>query len=303
MLNVLFLTQPFQRKVSLVPIFDSICRHSHCDLRYLDADQQNDLAGYLKEIDTNAYDFVMIMLRNKKVMRQVEALKPIRNLVFLEHDACQNYMKYKYRGKFSTLYKALPQSTVLSSGYTVSKKLEKEGINTHFVPKGYDQTVLKNLHLTRDVEAAFVGTINKHLYKSRYKFLRKLTKKSEVQIITTNGGADYLNQLNRIRFFISADIKFGEYMLKNFEAMACGCVVFAWDQGESENQALGFKHMQNIVLYHSHKSLLEKLKYLRERPELANQIAHNGQKLVEQHYTFDFIGQRIIHTLEEIKAA
>ena len=65
--------------------------------------------------------------------------------------------------------------------------------------------------------------------------------------------------LNRIRFFVSADIGMGEYMIKNFEAMACGCVLLAYDQGELENEALGFIDMHNIVLYRRLDELRDKL--------------------------------------------
>jgi hypothetical protein len=63
------------------------------------------------------------------------------------------------------------------------------------------------------------------------------------------GGEEYCATLNRIRFFVSADVGMGEYMIKNFEAMACGCVLLAFDQGAAENQALGFKGMVNVVFY------------------------------------------------------
>ncbi len=34
-------------------------------------------------------------------------------------------------------------------------------------------------------------------------------------------GEEYCATLNRIRFFVSADVGMGEYMIKSFEAMAC----------------------------------------------------------------------------------
>ncbi|WP_202985136.1 glycosyltransferase, partial [Klebsiella pneumoniae] len=95
----------------------------------------------------------------------------------------------------------------------------------------------------------------------------------------TKSGEDYCNTLNRIRFFVSADVGMGEYMIKNFEAMACGCVLLAYDQGEEENRALGLQDMHNVVFYDSIPTLQEKLRRLRANPELARQIAENGRHL------------------------
>ena len=86
----------------------------------------------------------------------------------------------------------------------------------------------------------------------------------------------------------------GEYMIKNFEAMACGCILLAYRQGEGEEEALGFSDMNNIVLYSSIAELREKLAQLRANPERAEQIAHAGQDLVTTRYTFEAIGKIIV---------
>ena len=87
-------------------------------------------------------------------------------------------------------------------------------------------------------------------------------------------------------------------MIKNFEAMACGCVLFAFNQGEEENNALGFKDMENIVLYNTIEDFHLKLAILRKDSELADCIAKNGQRLAEQRYSFSAIGQQIIRAIE-----
>jgi len=79
--------------------------------------------------------------------------------------------------------------------------------------------------------------------------------------------------------------------------MACGCVLFAFDQGEEENQALGFVDMQNIVLYRDVAQLREKLAVLRADPALAASISYNGQQLAEQRVTFHAIGQAIVEAM------
>ena len=81
--------------------------------------------------------------------------------------------------------------------------------------------------------------------------------------------------------------------------MACGCVLFAYDQGEEENRALGFVDMQNIVLYRTREEIREKLALLRESPQLTETISAAGQTLVEQRYTFRAVGHAIVEAMRE----
>jgi hypothetical protein len=90
----------------------------------------------------------------------------------------------------------------------------------------------------------------------------------------------------------------GEYMIKNFEAMACGCVLFAFNQGESENQALGFIDMENISC-----SIATLPNYAANSiscaaaPETAHQIAQSGRALAESSYSFSQLGQEIVKAM------
>lgn len=116
-------------------------------------------------------------------------------------------------------------------------------------------------------------------------------------VTKTKSGEEYLRTLNRIRFFVSADVGMGEYMIKNFEAMACGCVLLAYDQGERENEALGFRDMENIVLYRSVADIQEKLAILRLDTALAERIARSGQALAIERFSFAAVGQSIVEAM------
>ncbi|HBO6101186.1 TPA: glycosyltransferase family 1 protein [Pseudomonas aeruginosa] len=106
-----------------------------------------------------------------------------------------------------------------------------------------------------------------------------------------------VSRYDRIRFFVSADVGMGEYMIKNFEAMACGCVLLAYDQGERENEALGFRDMENIVLYRSVADIQEKLAILRLDTALAERIARSGQALAIERFSFAAVGQSIVEAM------
>ena len=268
-----------------------------CDLRWMSSDEQADLKQYFSTIDATAYDRIVFFIRFKKELKQVKFIQTVPNLVILEHDAYQNYMNYKYRGVYSGYYRKLPWAKIISSGATVTDKLKAEGFDVHFVPKGYDQHLLCNIQKPRTIELSFVGTLKSKAYNQRKKILYQLQEKENVLITITKTFEEYKQLLNTIRFFISADVGLGEYMQKNFEAMACGCVLFAWNQGDRENQALGFKDMENVVLYSSIEEMTTKLEHLRKDSSLANQIAANGQQLVESQFTFDIIGAKIAQAL------
>ena len=297
-MKVLFLVQKEQRAI-LDRLYDGIAEHCECDKRELTSEEQDDLRGYFrKHVDVTRYDRIVFFLRFKKEIRQVRFIRTVPNLVILEHDAYQNYIPCKYTGKFSAHYRKLPWARVISSGFMVSERLRAEGFDAVFVPKGYDQTLLQDQGRERDIELAFVGSTNSVAYSGRKALLDELGRVESMVVTRTKSGEEYCDTLNRIRFFVSADVGMGEFMIKNFEAMACGCVLLAYDQGAAESSALGLQDMHNVVLYQDVPQLQQKLAVLRADPELAQRIAANGRELAVSQFSFARIGQRIVEALE-----
>lgn len=298
-MKVLFLVQKEQR-IILDRLYEAVGEHCDMDIRWLTSKQQSNLRMYFKKhVEVEKYERIMLFLRFKKEIRQVSFIKTIPNLVMLEHDAYQDFIDCKYKGKFSKHYQSLPWARVLTSGAMVTRKLQEQGFDAVFVPKGYDQQLITNLNTERDIELGFIGSIKSLTYSKRKAFLEQLAEDEKMLITRTKSGEEYVQTLNRIRFFVSADIGMGEYMIKNFEAMASGCVLFAYDQGEKENKALGFKDMYNIVLYKDIKSFKNKLDILRKNKELAKTIAENGQRLAEEKYTFSQLGKLVVEALNK----
>ncbi|MFK3773864.1 glycosyltransferase [Pseudomonas sp. NPDC089406] len=296
-MKVLFLVQKEQRAI-LDRLYEGIAADCECDIRWLSDAEQDDLRGYFRQhVQAEQYDRILFFLRFKKEIRQVRFIRTIPNLVILEHDAYQNYIPCKYTGKFSAYYHRLPWARVITSGAVVTRRLRDEGFDAVFVPKGYDQALLRYESRERDIELAFVGSLRSVAYSGRKAMLESIAAVENLLITRTKSGDEYSQTLSRIRYFVSADVGMGEYMIKNFEAMACGCVLFAFDQGEEENQALGFVDMHNIVLYRDVAQLREKLALLRADPALAERISHNGRQLAEQRYTFHALGQAIVEAM------
>ncbi|WP_145189857.1 glycosyltransferase [Pseudomonas sp. URMO17WK12:I11] len=293
-MKVLFLVQKEQRAI-LDRLYDGVAANCECDLRWLSSDEQRNLRRYFKhEVQAERYDRIIFFLRFKQEIRQAAFIRTVPNLVILEHDAYQNYIPCKYTGKFSAHYRKLPWARVISSGYTVSQRLREEGFDAVFVPKGYDEQLLTDQGRERDIELAFVGSTNSVAYSGRKALLDELGQLENLVVTRTKSGEDYCNTLNRIRFFVSADVGMGEYMIKNFEAMACGCVLLAYDQGEQENRALGLEDMHNVVFYRDIPTLRGKLRVLREDPALAARIAANGRELAVTRFSFAAVGQNIV---------
>ncbi|SFO72972.1 Glycosyltransferase involved in cell wall bisynthesis [Ectopseudomonas composti] len=297
-MKVLFLVQAEQRAI-LDRLYEGVADACEsCDVRWLTSAEQDDLKRYFHEhVDISRYDRVLFFLRFKKEIKQWRFIRTLPNLVILEHDAYQNYISCKYTGKFTAHYRRMPWVRVISSGAQVAQNLRAEGFDACFVSKGYDQTLLSYLQRERDIELAFVGSTKSSAYSGRKALLDELASVENLLVTKTRSGLEYCETLNRIRFFVSADVGMGEYMIKNFEAMACGCVLLAYDQGDLENDALGFRDMHNLVLYRTVPELREKLAVLRQDPELVERIAKAGRQTAEERYGFDRIGRQIAEAM------
>ncbi|TWC16565.1 MULTISPECIES: glycosyltransferase [unclassified Pseudomonas] len=264
-----------------------------CIIYRLNKQQQMNLGRFLASVNHENFDRVVIFFRVKRLVRQLKVLKCVPGLIFLEHDAYQNYMnESKYKGVYSRLYRRLPSCRALVSGALLARRMQAEDIDAVFVSKGYDERMLRNTGKERDIPIGFLGSLKSTEYAQRKALLESLARRTGMLVARTNSGSEYLETLNRIKIFVSADLGMGEFMIKNFEAMACGCVLLAWSQGE-EDELLGFRDMENVVFYRSEEEAVQKLELLQRDLELATRIAHNGQAFAESQYSFARVGQTL----------
>lgn len=292
-MKVMLLVMDEQRVIldRLYEIVQQNC--DECVVYRLSKKQQMNLGPFLASVNYQTFDRVVIFSRVKRLAPQLRVLKCIPGLIFLEHDAYQNYMpESKYQRVYSRLYSRLPSSRALVSGAVVARRMRSEDIDAVFVSKGYDEQMLHNTGSVRDIPAGFLGSLKSTEYSQRKALLEALARRTGMLVTRTKSGAEYLEMLNRIRIFVSADIGMNEFMIKNFEAMACGCVLLAWSQGE-EDQLLGFEDMHNTVFYRSEEEAVEKLRLLQSDPELTARIASNGQAFAESRYSFARVGRTL----------
>lgn len=281
------------RGVDLTAMFARLRDLTGADLQVLGKEQARHLKAFLRGIDLTRYDRILIDLPFKHIHTQAPVLARLPGVLIYEEDACQNYLaNSKWQGAFSRFYRQLPAARIVVTGGSVARRLREEGFDVTFMAKGYDAGMLYEEGRERDIELGFIGRTASNAYAGRKELLDSLQACEPLQLLRTAPGDDYRQTLNRIRFFVSADVGLGEYMAKNFEAMACGCVLLAWRQGEEE-AALGLEHRRHLMLYSSLEELRSQLAELRGNPQLADALVAAGREFVARHCTHDSLAERL----------
>lgn len=297
-MRVLVLTAA-HRLPDLSSFYRALGEHLDLDIRRLDEDQQRKLGQTLAPIDFSAYSRVLLDLPFRKVHRHWRLLRKLPGLLIYEEDACQNYLRQsRWYGAFSRLYRRLHGARIVVTGAGIAQRLRDEGFDARWLAKGYDPEQVYFEAVERDIELGFVGRTASRVYAGRQALLAELAERDALQMLRTEPGATYRETLNRIRFFVSADVGLGEYMAKNFEAMACHCVLLAWRQDGEEDQ-LGLEHGRHLLLYSSLDELCEHLARLRGSPAWADEIATQGRIWAETRRSYVHMAESMGRLLAE----
>lgn len=241
--------------------------------------QIDSLPKTLESMDLSGYDRVLFDIPVRRAAHALRQLNNIPGLIYYEEDAYQEFMGVsKFHGEFLNFFRALGGAPVIVTGYNVANYLNANGVPAYCIPKAYDDRQLVNFEGERDIDIAFVGRVNNKVYSERKGVLDAMADAVGLQMLRTETADEYLTLLNRIRCFFSADIGFDEYMAKNFEAMACGCLLVAKRQ-PSEDERLGFIDMVNVVHYDTADEAIEKYRVLQADPSRFAAIARAGEAL------------------------
>lgn len=253
---------------------------------YFDKKQIRNLSSTLKKIDFTKYDRVLFDIPVRRAAHAIKEIKKIPGLIYLELDAYQDLMpESKYYNKFHKFFSKLNGTPVIVTSYSIAGYLRGKGITAHCILKAYDDALLHNKNRVRDIDLAFVGRIKSDVYRHRKNLLLKMQDELGLKLLRTQTPAEYLEVLNNIKVFVSADIGFNEHMIKNFEAMACGCLLLVKKQ-PTEDEKVGFVHMENVVQYNTEKEAIELARDLLNNPGKVKEIARAGQKLVESKHKY-----------------
>jgi len=280
-------------------LWEGLRELAEVDIHYFTKQEQKKLGAVLRRFEFAAYDRVICDLRFCYLVRERRILSGISGLLIYEEDACQEFIEHsKWKGRFSKFYRRVPNARVVMTGFQVCRKFQEMGVDAHFVPKGFDSSMLYDMGQERDIPLGFVGRLESDAYLQRREFLQRAKREFGLQILRTEPGDEYRKMLNRIGVFISADIGLGEYMAKNFEAMACGCVLLAFKQGHGEEEALGLESERQVLLYEDREQFDLLVKRLQDEPELAARLAAAGRALAAQRFDYKVLCKQLLQVLE-----
>lgn len=262
-------------------------------------DNEQQLLDAVDEV-SEEWSRVIIDANLRRMGKDVVRLSRLQNLVIFDHDICQQYCSDSdwYKTYFPVL-KRIGARRVIVSSQALKRDLLEQGVDAEYLPKAYDAEKVSFQGCDRSVFAGFVGRTNNKVYRRRKRLLEMARRKGGVQLVRASPGEEYNSVLNSIAVFVSADVGFKEYMIKNFEAMAAGCLLLAWRQPDGEQEALGFEEGKNVLLYDSQSELLEKLRNIESNPELYARIAEEGRVLVEQRHNWVERSREIVTLLDK----
>ncbi len=275
-------------------LWEGLRRFAEVDIRFIEKKQQRNLRKIFASIDFSIYERVIMDLRFRYLSRHARILKPIQGLTIYEEDAYQDTMAgSRWHGRFSAFYRKIPHARIILTGFRVCEHFREMGFDARFLPKGFDSARIYAEGKERDIELGFIGRIGSSAYRQRRDLLEKAEQEFGLQVMRTRPGDEYRETLNRIRIFISADIGLNEYMAKNFEAMACGCILLAYRQGKGEEEALGLIDGKNLLLYDDYQEFTEKLTRVRTDDSLATRLAHEGEALAQQCFDYFKLSEKL----------
>lgn len=249
----------------------------------------------------SSYSAVLLDLPHKKMVKQWRRISKLPNVIIYQEDACQEFIDgAKWQGSFTPFFQKIPGSTIISTGFYPTRRFRERGLDVRFIPKGFNELSITDEHRPyRDIEIGFIGRMGASAYRQRAEMLQAAEDRLDCRLMKTSTLNEYNQLLNRIRFFFSCDKGLHEYMTKNFEAMAAGCILVAYRQGNGEEEALGMSDMENCLLYSSIDEAEKKIVQLRKNPQLREQIRKNGTEHARANFSHSRMGEQVLQVLLE----
>jgi len=251
------------------------------------------LGCFLKGLGLTAFDKVLLDLPFKYLRKEAGVIRTLADVTIYEEDATQNFIpQSKWAGKFSRFYRTIPHAKIINTGARVSQRFREQGIDSHFVSKGFDPAALWNAEERRTISLGFIGTLGSNVYQQRKNAIEYMEAHQGLKLFRTQTPEEYRARLNSIDVFFSADIGLGEYMAKNFESMACGCILLAYRQGNGEEEALGLVDGVNCLLYSSVSEAKERLVFLQQQgAAFKEKLREASLKHAQSHFARNILAE------------
>lgn len=261
-------------------------------------ESESALLDDVEVLDGSEFSRVIVDANLRRMGRRALSLGKLSNLVIFDHDICLQYCRSsEWYKKYITVIKTIGARRTIVSSESLRRDLVALGMDAALVLKGYDSNIITDLNKERDLPLAFVGRVSNKAYRKRKQMLQMAQKKEGLVMLRTDPGEAYNQALNRIEAFVSADVGFNEYMIKNYEAMAAGCALLAWRQPGCEQEAIGIEDGFNAMLYSSREELLRKIAILKQNPDVRKSIAAAGNSLVRSRHTWGHRGNELLDAI------
>ncbi len=255
------------------------------DTRRLKAEQRNLRSYFAHHIDLKKYDRIFIHLAFSAIKTQMRFLKQLDNVVFYDTSA-YNGDSINAGGVDAhlKLYQKIPWARIIVSNYHAMTVFQREGLDAWCVPKGFNSQYYRDKKLKRNVPIMLIKNEDEKASEAFLALEERLGRRYPNLQTEDNFVKSGASQLNRTGVVICADLHREEYSRKIFRAMACGCLVVSFNQGDEENFYLSLKDMENIVLFDDVEVLFEKLATLTKHPTLMKSIIQNGRDLALENH-------------------
>lgn len=275
------------RPICLDGLFAALQEKADVTIFKANRDDCKKLRHYLKGLGLSGFDKVLIDLPFKYLCKEAAIICELADVSIYEEDGTQNFIALsKWSGKFARFYHLVPHAKIINTGAYVTSRFRAQGVDSYFVAKGFDPETLWNTKAERRVRLGFIGTLASNVYQQRKNAIEYMRAHAGLTIFRTEGAEEYRAVLNSIDVFFSADIGLDEYMAKNFEATACGCILLAYRQGNGEEEALGLIDGVNCLLYSSVAEAEQKLAFLYQQgPAFIEKIRQASLEHAQLHFT------------------
>lgn len=166
-------------------------------------------------------------------------------------------------------------------------------------PFGVDTGFFSDHRRSRPKDILFLGNTRWSVYPAREHMANTMRRKFRKRFFSSPGHRinllDYVALLNRYKMFVNAMDISNAFLMKNLEAMSCGCLLVS--QRNPCFGRLGFVHGTHLLLWETFRELVDLAEYYLEHDEERRRIASEGREFVIRNHTWD---HRIDDLLDEV---
>jgi len=168
------------------------------------------------------------------------------------------------------------------------EKLIRTPCRVIWQPFGVDTGFFADRMAIRSGDVLFVGNTKRHdHYPNRVHMVGMMSRVFGERFHFGRGInlIAYVELLNKYKIFVSAGDVSCAFLMKNLEAMACGCLLIS--QHNDCFEKLGFVHGKHLLLWRTFEEVVNLTKHYLENNKARTRIAREGRRLVADKHTWN----------------